>query len=72
MIALIALAALTIVLGVLVGVTALLVAIIKSFIRLMRGPRSATAAGSPAGRGAAVRDDEQEFQRIVAWEWPNQ
>lgn len=72
MIALIALAALTFVLGVLVGVTALLVTIIKAIIRVTRGPRPATVTGSPAGRGAAVRDDEQEFQRIVAWEWPNQ
>ena len=71
MIALVALVALTIVLGVLVGVTALLVTIIKSIIQVMRGPRSATVAGSPAGPGVAVRDDEQEFQRIVDWEWPN-
>jgi hypothetical protein len=70
MIALIALAVAIVAIGVLVGAIALLVAIIKSIARAARRTGSSNSDTLPDGASGA-HDDEQEFQRIVAREWPS-
>ena len=68
MVAFIALLALLIPLGVIVGVTALTVGIVKAIARSSR--RSETTTHSPMGETDLTSLEDQEFHRIVAHEWP--
>ena len=68
MVAFIALLALLIPLGVIVGVAALTVGIVKAIVRSSR--RSETTTQSPVGETDLTSLEDQEFQRIVAHEWP--
>ena len=68
MVAFIALLALLIPVGVIVGVTALTVGIVKAIARSSR--RSETTTHSPMGETDLTSLEDQEFHRIVAHEWP--
>ena len=68
MVAFIALLALLIPVGVIVGVTALTVGVVKAIVRPSR--RSQTTTHSPMGETDLTSLEDQEFHRIVAHEWP--
>ena len=68
MVAFIALLALLIPLGVIVGVTALTVGVVKAIVRSSR--RSETTTHTPMGETNLTSLEDQEFHRIVAHEWP--
>ena len=67
MIALIALAAVALVAGVVVGTIALIVVIVKGIVGATK--RKTTTA--PNARTAVADSTEREFQRMVAQEWPS-
>ena len=67
MIALIALAAVALVIGVVVGTIALIVVIVKGIVGATK--RKTTTA--PNARTAVADSTEREFQRMVAQEWPS-
>ena len=68
MVAFIALLALLIPVGVIVGLTALTVGVVKAIFRPSR--RSQTTTHSPMGETDLTSLEDQEFHRIVAHEWP--
>ena len=68
MVAFIALLALLIPVGVIVGVIALTVGVMKAIVRVSR--RSETTTQSPMGDTDLTSLEDQEFHRIVAHEWP--
>ena len=68
MVAFIALLALLIPVGVIVGVTALTVGVVKAIVRPSR--RSETTTHIPVGETVLTSLEDQEFHRIVAHEWP--
>ena len=67
MIALIALAAVALVIGVVVGTIALIVVIVKGIVGATK--RKTTTA--PNARTAVADSTEREVQRMVAQEWPS-
>ena len=68
MVAFIALLALLVPVGVIVGVIALTVGVVKAIVRPSR--RSETTTQSPMGETDLTSLEDQEFHRIVAHEWP--
>ncbi|MDO8731935.1 MAG: hypothetical protein Q7L55_05095 [Actinomycetota bacterium] len=71
MIALIVLVALSLVIGAVVGATALLVAVGKLIFRAMRSIPVETQPGSVSGVHPPPVEVEQEFNRIISREWPS-
>ena len=68
MVAFIALLALLIPVGVIVGLASLTVGIVRAIVRPSR--RCQTTAQSPMGETDLTSLEDQEFHRIVAHEWP--
>lgn len=71
MIAVIVLAALAVTAGVVVGIVALLVMIVKAMVRAVRGPGRPAAMSSGDAILPITGDEELEFERIVSREWPS-
>ena len=69
MIALIALVALAVVVGVLVGVVALLTLVVKAIIHAFHRRQPTVAQNELAPQ--ELQAEEVEFQRIVSAEWPS-
>lgn len=70
MIALIALAALALVLGAVVGTIALIAAIMKAMFRAARRSGSLATTSTNEGDSTSIKEYVGEFERIVAREWP--
>lgn len=71
MIALIAIVVMAVLVGIAVGLIALILAIVKAIVQMARRSGPPVIASSSQAAITGTQEDEREFARIVALEWPS-